>query len=87
MNRDVEKLLAEIERLEGERDGACHHINLQIKRAEKAEAENAKLRETLERLDDELSVSLWLDVALPRLRKMIANALKSNRSTLNTDKV
>jgi len=88
--------IAEIERLEGERDGACHHINLQIKRAEKAEAENAKLRETLERLDDELSEPLWLDVALPRLRKMIANALaaksleeslKSNRSTLNTDKV
>ena len=67
--------IAEIERLEGERDGACHHINLQIKRAEKAEAENNKLRETLERLDDELSEPLWLDVALPRLRKMIANAV------------
>ena len=38
-------------------------------------AENTKLREALERLDDELSEPLWLDVALPRLRKMIANAL------------
>jgi len=40
-------LKTEIERLEGERDGACHHINLQIKRAEKAEAENTRLRELL----------------------------------------
>ena len=46
-----------------------------IEYASGLEAENAKLRETLERLDDELSEPLWLDVALPRLRKMIANAL------------
>jgi len=45
-----DKLFAEIGRLEGERDGACHHINLQIKRAEKAEAQNTRLRRALERV-------------------------------------
>jgi len=62
-----------------------------IEYASGLEAENTKLREALERLDDELSEPLWLDVALPRLRKMIANALGTEtvRSTippLNPDK-
>jgi len=42
---------------------------------ERLRAENIKLRETLERLDDELSEPRMIGVALPRLRKMIANAL------------
>ena len=67
--------LAEIERLRSylkdkERGGIE-----KLKHIQRLEAENTKLRETLERLDDELSEPLWLDVALPRLRKMIANAL------------